>query len=194
MTRRAEFSRVTKETAIDLMFDPDVSGEITIDTGLAFLDHMLNAFARHGGFSLKVSAKGDLDVDCHHTIEDIGIVLGKAVCQSVGEGRGIKRFSHAIIPMDESRATVAIDVSGRGYLVMDGAFTGIVTGGIQNDLFEHFFYSLCVHAGITAHVIFSGVNDHHKCEAIFKAFGVALGESLAIVPGRDDVPSTKGTL
>ncbi|MDV0442980.1 imidazoleglycerol-phosphate dehydratase HisB [Methanorbis rubei] len=194
MTRRAEFSRVTKETAIDLMFDPDVSGEIMIDTGLAFLDHMLNAFARHGGFSLKVSAKGDLAVDAHHTIEDIGIVLGTAISQSVGEGRGIKRFSHAIIPMDESRATAAIDVSGRGYLVMDGAFTGISTGGIPNDLFEHFLYSLCMNARITAHVIFSGVNDHHKCEAIFKAFGVALGESLAVVPGRDDVPSTKGTL
>ena len=194
MTRRAEVSRTTKETAIDLMFDPDVSGDVLIDTGLAFLDHMLNAFARHGGFSLKVSAKGDLAVDAHHTVEDIGIVLGTAIRQSVGEGRGIKRFSHAIIPMDESRATVAIDVSGRGYLVMDGAFTGIVTGGIPNDLFEHFFYSLCVNAGITAHVIFSGVNDHHKCEAVFKSFGVALGESLGLVPGRSDVPSTKGTL
>ncbi len=194
MTRRAEVSRTTKETAIDLMFDPDVSGDVLIDTGLAFLDHMLNAFARHGGFSLRISAKGDLAVDAHHTVEDIGIVLGTAIRQSVGEGRGIKRFSHAIIPMDESRATVAIDVSGRGYLVMDGAFTGIVTGGIPNDLFEHFFYSLCVNAGITAHVIFSGVNDHHKCEAIFKSFGVALGESLGLIPGRSDVPSTKGTL
>ena len=147
---------------------------------------MLNSFARHGGFSLTVLAKGDLEVDPHHTIEDVGIVLGSAIKQSVGEGRGIRRFAHAIIPMDESRATVALDVGGRGYLVMDGAFTGIVTGGIPNDLFEHFLYSL--------HVIFSGVNDHHKCEAIFKAFGVALGEALSLVPGRDDVPSTKGTL
>lgn len=130
----------------------------------------------------------------HHTIEDTGIVLGSAIREAVGDGRGIRRFAHAIIPMDESRATAALDVGGRGYLVMEGAFTGIVTGGIPNDLFEHFFYSLCINAGITAHVIFSGVNDHHKCEAVFKAFGVALGESVALVPGRDDVPSTKGTL
>ena len=168
--RSAEIVRETKETNIRIVFNPDLRGEISIDTGVAFFDHMLNSFARHGGFSLTVLAKGDLEVDPHHTID------------------------HAIIPMDESRATVALDVGGRGYLVMDGAFTGIVTGGIPNDLFEHFLYSLCINAGITAHVIFSGVNDHHKCEAIFKAFGVALGEALSLVPGRDDVPSTKGTL
>lgn len=194
MMRVAEVFRETTETKIHLIFNPDIRGEISIDTGLAFFDHMLYAFARHGFFSLTVAAAGDLAVDAHHTIEDVGIVLGTAVRQSVGEGRGIKRFSHAIIPMDESRATTAVDVGGRGFLVMDGAFTGISSGGIPNDLFGHFFHSFCVHAGVTAHVIFSGVNDHHKCEAIFKSFGVALGESLAIVPGRDDVPSTKGTL
>ena len=180
--RSAEVVRETKETNIRIVFNPDLRGEISIDTGVAFFDHMLNSFARHGGFSLTVLAKGDLEVDPHHTIEDVGIVLGSAIKQAVGDGRGIQRFAHAIIPMDESRA------------VMDGAFTGIVTGGIPNDLFEHFLYSLCINAGITAHVIFSGVNDHHKCEAIFKAFGVALGEALSLVPGRDDVPSTKGTL
>ncbi|MCZ0861393.1 MAG: imidazoleglycerol-phosphate dehydratase HisB [Methanocorpusculum sp.] len=192
--RSAEVVRETKETKIRIVFNPDQRGEITVDTGLAFFDHMLNSFARHGGFSLVVSAKGDLEVDPHHTVEDVGIVLGSAIKQAVSDGRGIRRFAHAIIPMDESRATAALDVGGRGYLVMDGAFTGIMTGGIPNDLFEHFLYSLCINAGITAHVIFSGVNDHHKCEAIFKAFGVALGKSVALVPGYDDVPSTKGTL
>lgn len=192
--RSAEVVRETKETNIRVVFCPDQRGDISVATGLPFFDHMLNAFARHGGFSLTVTAKGDLEVDPHHTVEDVGIVLGSAIRQAVGDGRGIRRFAHAIIPMDESRATAAIDVGGRGYLVMDGAFTGIVTGGIPNDLFEHFLYSLCINAGITAHVIFSGVNDHHKCEAVFKVFGVALGESVALVPERDDVQSTKGIL
>ena len=192
--RSVEKSRETKETNIRVVFDPDTPGTIEISTGVAFMDHMLNAFARHGGFSLTVEAKGDLEVDCHHTIEDIGIVLGTAVKESVGDGRGIRRFAHAVIPMDESRATAALDISGRGYLVMEGAFTGISTGGIPNDVFEHFFYSLCINAGITAHIIFSGVNDHHKCEAIFKAFGIALGKALSVRPGNTAVPSTKGTL
>ena len=192
--RSAEIVRETKETNIRVVFCPDQRGDISVATGLPFFDHMLNAFARHGGFSLTVTAKGDLEVDPHHTVEDVGIVLGSAIRHAVGDGRGIRRFAHAIIPMDESRATTTLDVGGRGYLVMDGAFTGIVTGGIPNDLFEHFLDSLCINAGITAHVIFSGVNDHHKCEAVFKAFGVALGESVALVPGRDDVPSTKGIL
>ncbi len=192
--RSAEKSRETKETNIRVVFDPDTPGTIEISTGVPFMDHMLNAFARHGGFSLTVEAKGDLEVDCHHTIEDIGIVLGTAVKESVGDGRGIRRFAHAVIPMDESRATAALDISGRGYLVMEGSFTGISTGGIPNDIFEHFLYSFCINAGITAHVIFSGINDHHKCEAIFKAFGIALGEALTIRPGNTAVPSTKGTL
>ena len=192
--RSAEVVRETKETNIRVVFCPDQRGDISVATGLPFFDHMLNAFARHGGFSLTVTAKGDLEVDPHHTVEDVGIVLGLAIRHAVGDGRGIRRFAHAIIPMDESRAMTTLDVGGRGYLVMDGAFTGIVTGGIPNDLFEHFLDSLCINAGITAHVIFSGVNDHHKCEAVFKAFGVALGESVALVPGRYDVPSTKGIL
>jgi len=141
-----------------------------------------------------VTVNGDLKIDSHHPVDDTGIVLGSAIRDAVGDGSDIRRFSHAIIPVDESRATVALDAGGRGYLVMDDAFTGTVTGGIPNDLFEHFFYSLCINAGITAHVIFSDVNDHHKCEAVFKAFGVALGENVALVPGRNDVPSTKETL
>ncbi len=192
--RTAELTRETTETQISITFNPDVRGEVSISTGIGFLDHMLHAFAKHGGLSLTIDAKGDLEVDCHHTVEDIGILLGDAVKQAVGNGAGITRFADVIIPMDEARATVALDVGGRGYLVMDGAFTGIMTGGIPNDLFEHFFYSFCIHAGITAHIIFTGVNDHHKCEAIFKAFGVALGKALTVREGCSDIPSTKGTL
>ena len=192
--RLVEKSRETKETNIRIIFDPDTPGNVEIATGIPFMDHMLNAFARHGGFSLTVAAKGDLEVDTHHTIEDLGIVLGTAIKEAVGDGRGITRFADVTIPMDESRATVVLDVSGRGFLVMDGIFTGISTGTIPNDLFEHFFYSLCINAGITSHIIFSGVNDHHKCEAIFKAFGIALGKALMIRAGNTDVPSTKGTL
>ena len=192
--RTAELTRETNETKISITFNPDVRGEVSLSTGIGFLDHMLNAFARHGGFSLRVAAEGDLEVDCHHTVEEIGILLGEAVKEAVGNGAGITRFADVTIPMDESRATAALDVGGRGYLVMDGAFTGIMTGGIPNDLFEHFFYSLCIHAGITAHIIFTGVNDHHKAEAIFKAFGIALGRALAVREGCTDIPSTKGTL
>ena len=168
--RTAELTRETTETQISITFNPDVRGEVSISTGIGFLDHMLHAFAKHGGFSLKVDAKGDLEVDCHHTVEDIGILLGDAVKQAVGNGAGITRFADVIIPMDEARATVALDVGGRGYLVMDGAFTGIMTGGIPNDLFEHFFYSFCIHAGITAHIIFTGVNDHHNLQSLRSCF------------------------
>ncbi len=192
--RRAELTRKTAETAVSIVFDPDTRGPCVISTGIGFMDHMLNAFSKHGGFLIEVQAEGDLAVDVHHTIEDIGIVLGDAVRQAVGSGAGITRFADVTIPMDESRATAVLDVGGRGYLVMDGLFTGISTGGIPNDLFEHFFYSFCIHAGITAHIIFSGVNDHHKAEAIFKAFGIALGRALVIRDGCSDVPSTKGTL
>lgn len=192
--RYVEKSRETKETNIKIEFDPDVYGPVSISTGIPFMDHMLNAFAKHGGFKLTVEAKGDLEVDVHHTIEDIGIVLGDVVKESIGDGAGIRRFADVTVPMDESRATVALDISGRGYLVMDGAFTGISVGNIPNDLFEHFFYSFCTHAGITAHIIFTGVNDHHKTEAMFKAFGIALSKAIHVRHGCHDVPSTKGTL
>jgi imidazoleglycerol-phosphate dehydratase len=193
--RKAEVTRETKETTISILFDPDKRGTVSSDTGMPFMDHMLESFARHGGFSLTVKAAGDLEVDPHHTVEDTGIVLGTAVRKSLGDARGIRRFAHAVIPMDESRAAAVLDISGRGYLVMDGEFTGISTGGIPNDLIEHFFYSFCIHAGITAHILFSGVSDHHKCEAIFKAFGIALGMALEILPDRtNEIPSTKGTL
>ena len=186
-------SRRTRETTVEVSLCLDRSGEPEIATGVPFFDHMLTACAKHGDFYLRVQATGDLQVDCHHLIEDTGIVLGSALRRAIGDGRGIRRFAHAIIPMDESIAQVALDCGGRGYLVFDGKFGLDQVGGIPRDLFQHFFYGCCIHAGITAHVRFTGTNDHHACEAVFKAFGIALGNATSIKTGRIDVPSTKGT-
>jgi imidazoleglycerol-phosphate dehydratase len=191
--RTVECARETTETAIRIVLNPDGKGKVSVETGIPFFDHMLTAMARHGGFDLTCTARGDLGVDSHHTVEDTGIVIGDALKQVIGTGKGLRRFGHAVIPMDESLARVALDCGGRGYLVFSGAFGNRMIGNIPADLFEHFFYSLCTHAGITAHVTFTGKNDHHQCEAVFKAFGVALGEALAM-SGRRGVPSTKGRL
>jgi len=191
--RKTELNRRTKETEINIKFTVEGKGTGTIRTGIPFFDHMLHAMAKHGGFDLTCTVKGDLGVDCHHTIEDTGIVLGDAIRQAIGDGKGIRRFSHAIIPMDEALAQVALDCGGRGYLVFSGSFGDSTIGGIQSDIFEHFFYSLCTKAGITAHITFSGRNDHHQCEAVFKAFGIALSKALAL-SGKKGVPSTKGKL
>jgi imidazoleglycerol-phosphate dehydratase len=189
--RTVMLKRETKETKIVLKLNPDGAGKVMVESGIPFFDHMLTAMANHGGFDLSCTAKGDLSVDCHHTIEDIGIVLGDAVKQVMADGRGIKRFSYSVIPMDESIATVALDCGGRGYLVFSGTFGNRIVGTIPVDIFEHFFYSLCNRAGITAHIAFTGKNDHHQCEAVFKAFGIALGDALSL-SGKKGVPSTKG--
>ena len=191
--RTAEVKRETKETKILVRINPDGVGKVSVQSGVPFFDHMLTAFARHGGFDLTCTAKGDLEVDCHHTIEDVGIVIGEAVKKAIGDGKGIRRFGHAIIPMDESLAQAALDCGGRGYLVYTGTFGNKTLGNIPSDLFEHFFYSVCTRAGITAHISFTGKNDHHQCEAAFKAFGIALGEALAITGDKKAVRSTKGT-
>lgn len=191
--KKIELNRSTKETEIVVKLTIDGMGNGTIKTGIPFFDHMLHAMAKHGGFDLDCRVVGDLLVDCHHTVEDTGIVLGDAIKQAIGDGKGIRRFAHAIIPMDESIAQVALDCGGRGYLVYDGEFNGASVGGIQSDIFEHFFYTLCTKAGITAHITFSGRNDHHQCEAVFKAFGIALAQALAM-SGKKGVPSTKGRL
>lgn len=190
--RKIKIVRTTKETSITLTLDPDGTGNVSVESGIPFFDHMLTAMTKHGGFDIACIAKGDLGVDCHHTIEDLGIVLGDAIKQSLGEGKGIRRFAHAIIPMDESIAQVALDCGGRGYLVYTGTFGNKTLGTIPVDLFEHFFFSLCSHAGITAHITFSGKNDHHKCEAAFKAFGIALGKAMSLGGKNKGVPSTKG--
>lgn len=190
--RRVDISRETKETSVTISFDPD-GGSQEIQTTLPFLDHMLESFGRHGGFGLSVRAAGDLQVDSHHTVEDIGIVLGMAIKESIGDGRGITRFANAVVPMDEARAEVALDCGGRGYLVFEGSFVGCETGGISNDLFEHFFYSLVHQAGITAHIVFSGRSDHHILESIFKAFGITLNMALTQSGNESEIRSTKGT-
>jgi imidazoleglycerol-phosphate dehydratase len=192
--RRAEVSRETKETGISVVLDLDGTGTVRSGTGLPFLDHMLQAMARHGHFDLDCRATGDLAVDSHHTVEDVGLVLGDAIKDCLGDRRGIRRFAHAIVPMDESLATVALDCSGRGYLVFQGCLSQQVIGGIQRDLFEHFFQSLCTRAGLNLHVLFHGRNDHHQLEAVFKAFGIVLSEACSLVPGDQDIPSTKGVL
>ncbi|MFY9749286.1 MAG: imidazoleglycerol-phosphate dehydratase HisB [Methanoregula sp.] len=191
--RKITLARETKETKIALTLNPDGTGKVSVETGIPFFDHMLTGMAKHARFDLSCTATGDLGVDCHHTIEDVGIVLGDAVKQAMGDGRGIRRFAHAIIPMDESLAQVALDCGGRGYLVYSGTFGSRTLGNIPPDLFEHFFYTLCIHAGITAHIRFTGRNDHHQCEATFKAFGIALGKALEINEKSKGIPSTKGT-
>ena len=190
--RKGMVERKTGETKITVSIGLDGKGKATVATGIPFLDHMLGAFARHGRFDLACSATGDLDVDPHHLVEDTGIVLGMAIRKALGGGEGISRFGFASIPMDESLAQVSIDCGGRGYLVFTGSFGSPVLGTIPTGLFEHFFASLCTNGGITAHITFSGRSDHHRCEAVFKAFGRALGEAVAIVPGEKGVPSTKG--
>ena len=190
--RKVTVKRETKETNITITLNPDGTGKVSVDSGVPFLDHMLTAMAKHGSFDFSCTAKGDLGVDCHHTVEDIGIVLGDAVKQAIGDGLGMQRFAHAIIPMDESLATVALDCGGRGYLVFTGRFGNKTIGTIPVEIFEHFFYSLCTRAGITAHIDFSGKNDHHQCEAVFKAFGIALGQALSIRGDTKMIRSTKG--
>jgi len=192
MKRKGNILRETKETSIKLSLDLDGKGNGEIDTGIGFMDHMLESFSRHGRFDLTVLARGDLGVDMHHTIEDLGIVLGNAIRDAVGEGKGIERFADVSVPMDEALAETVLDVGGRGYLVWNADLPGNVSG-IPPDLFEHFFYSMCINACITAHISAYGLNSHHVAEAIFKSFGIALHRAVRI--GSDDrtVPSTKGT-
>ncbi|HIH03183.1 MAG TPA: imidazoleglycerol-phosphate dehydratase HisB [Methanoregulaceae archaeon] len=192
--RRAELRRATNETEIALVLDLDGTGKADVRTGLAFFDHMLNAFARHGRFDLTVEAAGDLAVDAHHTVEDVGIVLGTALKQALGEGRGIRRFGFAAVPMDEALARCAVDCGGRAYLVYDAQFSGHTVGGMDVSLVRHFLESVCQHAGCTLHLQAYGRNNHHVVEAVFKAVGVALRSAVALEPGNESVPSTKGVL
>ncbi|OPY40255.1 MAG: imidazoleglycerol-phosphate dehydratase [Methanoregulaceae archaeon PtaU1.Bin222] len=191
--RRVQNQRKTRETSIDIVLDLDNPEGGEISTGIAFFDHMLTSMAKHGRIGLSLVAQGDLEIDAHLTIEDTGIVLGQAIQEAIGDGKGIARFSHAIVPMDESLATVALDLGGRGYLVFRGSFSHQRVGGIEREIFEHFFYSLCIRGGITAHLSMEGKNDHHMCEALFKAFGIALGSATRIGPDCDNIPSIKGS-
>ncbi|MGC9434616.1 MAG: imidazoleglycerol-phosphate dehydratase HisB [Methanomicrobiales archaeon] len=192
--RRSSRTRTTGETDIAVSIALDGTGESSIQTGIAFFDHMLTSFCTHSRTDLRVGAQGDLEIDPHHTVEDIGITLGLTLREAIGEGAGIRRFASPVVPMDEARAQVALDCSGRGYLVWEGAFSAPSVGGIPVTLIEHFFYSLCINAGLTCHIVFQGRDDHHIAEAIFKAFAVALREAVIIVPGERRVSSTKGSI
>ena len=187
--------RNTKETQIELEINLDGSGEAAVDTGIPFFDHMLNGFARHGLFDLRVRVKGDLEVDCHHTGEDTGIVLGEAIAQALGDKAGIKRYGSFLLPMDETLALCAIDLSGRPYLNYDVCFTTEQIGTLDTEMIREFFYAVSYSAAMNLHVkILDGINNHHMAEALFKAFGKALDAATMEEPRLSGVWSTKGTL
>lgn len=193
--RIASINRKTNETDIDLKLNIDGNGEHNISTGVGFFDHMLSGFARHGFFDLELSVKGDLEVDCHHTIEDTGIVLGTAIREAIGDKKGIKRFGSFILPMDETLVLCAIDLSGRPFLVMDAEFTTDRIGDMDTEMVREFFYAISYSAGMNLHLkALSGGNNHHLAEALFKAFGKALDEATGYDPRITDVLSTKGSL
>src|SRR5436309_2137137 len=193
--RSAEISRKTKETDIRLALNLDGSGKSAARTGVGFFDHMLDLLARHSLLDLSVDAKGDLDVDAHHTVEDVGIVLGQAIEKALGEKRGICRYGWAIVPMDESLAQVAIDLSGRPAFVFKAKFPRATIGDFPVELVEEFFKSLATNAKMNLHVAVPyGTNNHHIAEAIFKATAKALRQAVTHDPRNTDVPSTKGSL
>ncbi len=190
--RTAAISRKTSETNISLDINLDGEGKSEIDTGIGFFDHMLNAFARHSGFDLKVKAEGDLIVDGHHLIEDVGIVLGKALTEALGDKRGIVRYGDSRVPMDEALAEVILDIGGRSYHVMDARFASPKVGDFSTQMVGHFFESIANNAGITMHSKVSGHNDHHMIEALFKAFAYAM--KTAVHVDGENIKSTKGCL
>lgn len=195
MGRTADYVRKTKETDITLSLDLDGSGKGEINTGIGFFDHMLEGFARHGFFDLDVSVTGDLAVDCHHTIEDTGIVLGSAIKKAVGDKKGIKRYGSCILPMDETLVLCAIDLSGRPYLAFDGTFTVEKVGYMDTEMVREFFYAISYTAGMNLHMkVLSPGNNHHMIEAMFKAFARTLDEATSIDPRITDILSTKGSL
>ena len=195
MARTATVERNTKETQIRISLNLDGSGKADIHTGIGFFDHMLNGFARHGLFDLSVSVTGDLEVDCHHSIEDAGIVLGTAIKEAVGDKKGIRRYGSILLPMDETLAMCAIDLSGRPYLVFDADFKGERCGDMDTQMAKEFFYAISYSAGMNLHLkCLYGENDHHEMEAMFKAFGKALDQATQFDPRIVDVLSTKGSL
>ena len=194
--RQAEIKRITGETEVVVKLNMDGSGMSVIDTGIGFFDHMLTLFSKHGFCNLAVECKGDLEVDGHHTVEDVGISLGQAIKEALGDKAGIVRYGTSFVPMDETLVLVSLDISGRPYLVYDvDAMLTPMIGSYDTELTEEFLRALCVHAGITLHVkLIHGKNSHHIVEAVFKALGRALGEAVQIDPRIDGVMSTKGML
>jgi imidazoleglycerol-phosphate dehydratase len=195
MSRAAEIDRRTAETQIRVRVDLDGHGEGERHTGVGFFDHMLDLFARHGRLRLSVDAQGDLHTGAHHTVEDVGICVGKALDRALGDRAGIARYGQATVPMDEARAACAIDVSGRGLCVFEGDLAPGAIGNFDHELAEEFFRALAANARLTLHVtIERGANVHHMIEAAFMALARALRLAVAVDPGEQGVPSTKGTL
>lgn len=194
--RKAQVTRNTQETQITVAINLDGQGTAELDSGVPFLDHMLDQIARHGMIDLNVAAKGDLHIDAHHTVEDIGIALGQALNRAVGDKKGIFRYGHAYVPLDETLSRVVIDLSGRPGLQFNTIFTRAVIGSFDVDLIREFFQGFVNHAMMTLHIDnLAGKNAHHQAESIFKAFGRALRMAVTIDPRCDDlIPSTKGVL
>jgi imidazoleglycerol phosphate dehydratase HisB len=192
MKRSKKMKRKTSETDIEISLNIDGKGKSNIDTGIDFFNHMLDSFARHGFFDLQIKANGDLNVDDHHTVEDVGILLGETFANSIGDKKGIKRMSHAIIPMDDALATVAVDISGRSYSVLNFQFKKAKVGDLSTENVKHFFESFANSARININAKVEGENDHHKIESLFKAFSKALKDASKIE--HDIIPSTKGIL
>ncbi|MBS0449424.1 MAG: imidazoleglycerol-phosphate dehydratase HisB [Proteobacteria bacterium] len=196
MTRIAEVQRDTAETQIRVRLDLDGTGIAKLATGIGFFDHMLDQLARHGLIDLEIDAKGDLHIDGHHTVEDVGITLGQAMAKAVGDKRGLRRYGHAYVPLDEALSRVVIDFSGRPGLVMHVPFTSGMVGAFDTQLTYEFFQGFVNHAGVTLHIDnLKGVNAHHQCETVFKAFARAVRAALEFDPRSAGViPSTKGSL
>lgn len=193
--RTAEIKRETRETNITMKLTLDGVGKSYIKTGVGFFDHMLEGFAKHGFFDLDLKADGDLHVDPHHTVEDVGIVLGKAIKESIGDKKGICRFGYFILPMDDALALCSLDLGGRTYFDFDCEFETERVGTFETQLVREFFYAVCSNAEMNLHIkMLSGRNDHHKAEAIFKAFAKALDQAVSYDDRISDVLSTKGTL
>ncbi|WP_405296447.1 imidazoleglycerol-phosphate dehydratase HisB [Methanobrevibacter sp.] len=192
MTRIANLSRKTSETDIEIKMNLDGTGKYSISTGVNFFNHMLESFSKHSMIDLDVKAEGDLEIDDHHTIEDVGILLGETFLEAIGDKKGIRRMAHAIVPMDESVSTVAIDIGGRSYCNMNLDFKNEKIGDMTSDIVIHFFESFSSSAKINIYGTVEGENDHHKAEAVFKAFAKALKDAIKIE--HDQIPSTKGTL
>lgn len=195
MSRTGQVERNTNETKVFVNIELDGNGKSSISTGIGFFDHMLSLLSMHSMMDIKIQAKGDLSVDCHHTVEDIGIAFGQALSKALGDKKSIKRYGSASVPMDEALAFACVDISGRPYLVFDGSFEAAFVGEFETQMVMEFFRAVTVNAGITLHVKLEyGLNDHHKIEAIFKAFARALKDALVIDGTVEGIPSTKGVL
>ena len=195
MARVSNVNRETKETKITCTLNLDGTGDYSVETGIGFFNHMLSGFAKHGFFDLALRAEGDLDVDAHHTVEDVGIVLGQSIKEALGDKKGIRRYGYFILPMDETLMLCSLDLSGRPYFCYDVTTSVDRVGEMDTELAKEFFYAVSYSAGMNLHIrMLAGDNNHHILEAMFKAFGKALDQAVSIDPRLDGVLSTKGTI